>query len=228
MFPVSIRTPLWKSARNRGINARVKLQKILKEHFGGLQSHRTSNTASCPFLANKAITDMDDVANHVLLFTSGLANKALSSLLTSSILNIFMYRPHASSPSLAHLLRSVPSSSPERAKMLRSVLLETERLFPPVVGVLRRATQDVVLTPPAGSQPHTIPKGHEAWLYFSAASRSISIFGEDAELFRWDRFMHISENDPPQESFAFGSGAKDMPGSRYKQENGGARHQCSA
>ena len=210
-FPVNVRVPFWGNARNRGINARVKLQQKLKQHYSSL---RQESTQSCPLLAGTEIADTDDIANHALMFTSGLANKALASLITSSILNVFFYRASSSSSNLAHLLRSMTPDSPERAKMLRSILLETERLSPPVVGVLRRALQDCPLQLSSESEsPYVVPRGHEAWLYFPSASRSHAVFGKDAELFRWDRFMHLSpDQDSPQISLAFGAGPKTCLG----------------
>ena len=243
-FPISIRTPLWSSARSRGVNARITLQNQLRAHFEALQREqqtednpRGRHAGTCPFLKQKAVEDADDIANHVLLFTSSLANKALASLLTSSILNIFLYR-HPSdtqtrilSPeplSLASLLRSMPVDSTDRAKLLDSILLETERLSPPVVGVLRRATGNISIhgTELAGTTTNTghtdteaggyqVSKGHEAWLYFPSISRDTTAYGTNASLFQFDRFMtspSSAHDTSPQPSFAFGSGPKTCLG----------------
>ena len=243
-FPISIRTPLWSSARSRGVNARISLQKVLKAHFETLQreqqaedNSRRDHAGTCPFLKQKAVEDADDIANHVLLFTSSLANKALASLLTSSILNVFLYRHPSDTQtrilnpeplSLAPLLRSMPVDSTDRAKLLDSILLETERLSPPVVGVLRRATEDITVheRTPAGTTTNTghtgtepggyhIPKDHEAWLYFPSISRDTTAYGTNASLFQFDRFMispSSAHERSPQPSFAFGSGPKTCLG----------------
>ena len=244
-FPISIRTPLWSSARSRGVNARISLQKVLKAHFETLlieqQSEdktRGGHPGTCPFLKQKAVEDADDIANQVLLFTSSLANKALASLLNSSILNVFLYQHPSNTQtrvlnpeplSLASLLRSMPVDSADRAKLLDSILLETERLSPPVVGVLRRATQDTTVTQPtpaaattdigdpsseAGGYP--IPKGHEAWLYFPSISRDSATYGPNASLFQFDRYMSSpfasAHSTSPRPSFAFGAGPKTCLG----------------
>lgn len=117
------------------------------------------------------------------------------------VLNLFVWRDNKAGAredqqeplSLASLIRSQghPSS---RRKMLRSILLETERLSPPVVGVMRRVQRDVVLRPDArnqaaGGADHAVPAGNDIWLYLSGAARDPAVFGDDADLFRWDRYM---------------------------------------
>jgi hypothetical protein len=62
--------------------------------------------------------------------------------------------------SLASLLRSQPGQT--RAAMLESIILETERLSPPEIGVMRRAQQDIVLpTTLGGDGRHDVPAGHD-------------------------------------------------------------------
>lgn len=84
LFPVSINTRLWQSPRSKGIKARkdlqVKLGEIIKRQEEG-----------CPFLKQGA-TSREDAANHALLFTSSLAVKALASLLTAFVLNLYLWR----------------------------------------------------------------------------------------------------------------------------------------
>jgi cytochrome P450 len=232
LFPVSINARLWQSSRGKGIKARKGLQIKL----GGI-IHR--HEASCPFL-KQGVISKDDAANHALLFTSSLAVKALSSLLTAFALNLFLWRDSdhnytmedrcsgdkkKPSTSLAELVRSQGDAN-AREKMLRSILLETERMSPPVVGVMRRLQKDVLLKPDAQAQPraatsttsnssgsnrsgsddpspaagataHPVPAGHDIWLYLSGASRDPAIFGDDADLFRFDRYMSsLSTNNP--------------------------------
>jgi hypothetical protein len=91
----------------------------------------------------------EDAASHVLLLTSSIAIKALASLLTAFVLNLFLWRDqgqrqpmdseHAAngeeklSASLAELVRS-PGDADARRRMVRSILLETERLSPLLLG----------------------------------------------------------------------------------------------
>ncbi len=226
LFPVSINTRLWQSPRSKGIRARKDLQIKLGEIINRQER-------SCPFLKQGKVS-IEDAANHALLFTSSLAVKALASLLTAFILNLYLWRDRgpdymkdgdgieevrASTTSLAELIRS--QGDPDAgARMLRSILLETERLSPPVVGVMRRVQRDIVLKPHEQPYPqfqpqkppstanrstdksitdapspegtalhHPVPAGHDIWLYLSGASRDPTAFGNDADIFRFDRYM---------------------------------------
>ena len=230
LFPVSINARLWQSPRSRGLKARKELQVKLRE-----LTHRQD--ASCPFLKQGRVSK-DDASNHALLFTSSLAVKALASLLTAFVLNLYLWRDTspddqvddnnsgdkekastskstATTPSLAQLIRS--QGDPDaRARMLRSILLETERLSPPVVGVMRRVQRDILLKPAgttngrilhgvhnddpsssssggAATAAHAVQAGHDIWLYLAGASRDPAIFGDDADLFRFDRYMSCTD-----------------------------------
>jgi cytochrome P450 len=201
LFPVSINAKLWQSSRSKGIKARKELQVKLRDIV-------CSQEASCPF-AKQGKVSKDDAANHALLFTSSLAVKALASLLTAFALNLLLWRDsdhdsrvedgggsndrgRDSTTSLAALIRSQGDPGP-RTRMLRSILLETERLSPPVVGVMRRVQRDMLLHPGEGSTTdHAVPAGHDIWLYLSGAARDPTIFGDDAGLFRFDRYMSSS------------------------------------
>ncbi|KAF7514262.1 hypothetical protein GJ744_000032 [Endocarpon pusillum] len=227
LFPVSINTRLWQSPRSKGVKARKELQVKLGEIINRQE-------AGCPFLKQGA-TSKEDAANHALLFTSSLAVKALASLLTVFVLNLYLWRDRGhgymedgdgieevegpTTTSLAELVRS-QGDLDAQARMLRSILLETERLSPPVVGVMRRVQRDIVLKPhqqsysqsepqtptspanrntnnsmnevppPAESaMHHPVPAGHDIWLYLSGASRDPTVFGNDADVFRFDRYM---------------------------------------
>ena len=193
LFPVSINTPFYRSARSKGLHARMQLQQLLSKHV------QEQKPATCPLLRNSDV-GRDDIARHCLLFTSSIANKALASLLTASIMNIFMMPGQ----SLASLLRA--QSMDNHTKILRSILLETERLSPPVVGVMRRVEEDIVLNGDT-EEVHSVPKGHDVWLYFFGASRDENSF-ENAQTFRFDRFMA----DTTPQGFAFSGGSKTCLG----------------
>ncbi len=260
LFPVSINTRLWQSPRSKGIKARKDLHVKLREIINRQER-------SCPFLKQGRVS-REDAANHALLFTSSLAVKALASLLTAFVLNLYLWRDRgpdymqdgdglegaraSTTTSLAELIRS--QGNPDAgARMLRSILLETERLSPPVVGVMRRVQRDIVLKPDEQpyfqSQPqtptntanrntnksmpdapppegtalhHPVPAGHDIWLYLSGASRDPTTFGNDADTFRFDRYMSSpsfpsSEGDDsdlsgPPSPLAFGAGPKTCLG----------------
>jgi len=231
LFPVAVNSRFWRSPRSQGIEARQQLQSLLKQHI------HSQRAETCPLLRHMNV-DKDSIASNVLLFTSSIAVKALSSLLTASLLNLFLYPSGTLSP-LTTRIRNASSPSDAEA-LLRSVLLETERLSPPVVGVMRRVQEDIVLANPAPtehgfdskSSPHStsptgidtlVPAGWDVWLYFSGAARDPSVFPQ-AEIFIPDRFVSSFSPNPPSttdttspsspaphpfpSSLAFGSGAK--------------------
>ena len=133
----------------------------------------------CPLLKAGKVSD-EQVASHALLFTSSIAVKALASLLMAVTMNLFLWRDVrrankdremscggsdklSPTQSLANLIRtqcalssSSPLSSSESQKrkreLLNSVILETERLSPPVIGLMRRAQHDIVLHTDVGAE----------------------------------------------------------------------------
>jgi cytochrome P450 len=195
LFPISINTRFWQSARSKGLKARQDLQVMLAEHIEQ-QEHN-----ACPLLHQTRCTK-PEISSHCLLFTSSIVNKALSSLLTAVLANLFLM---PGEKPLAALLRSQTGQS--REATLRSILLETERFSPPEIGVMRRVQQDVVLSTGDGdSANHHVPAEHDVWLYLSGANRDETVF-EDAERFHFDRFMHEDGEDRPH-GFGFGAGPK--------------------
>ena len=195
LFPVSVNTPFWQSARSKGLRARQELQVMLAEH---LDLREPSN---CPLLRQTQCTKLD-VSSHCLLFTSSITNKALSSLLTAVLANLFLM---PGDQSLASLVRSQPEKL--REETLRSTILETERLSPPVIGVMRRVQQDLVLSTGDGDDvSHQVPAAHDVWLYLAGANRDGTVF-EEAERFHFDRFMHENSEDRPH-GLGFGAGPK--------------------
>lgn len=201
LMPVSIDTPFWRSARSRGIEARQKLQTLLKDHIA-------SQDSGCPLLRQTKL-DKDEISANVLMFTSSIAVKALASLLTASMLNLFLL---PCKPSLAARVRTEDPAN--RNVLLNSILLETERLSPPVVGVMRRVQQDVVIVSPEGQPPTLIPTGWDIWLYFVSAGRDKTAY-ELADKFLPERFISLAETKP---GYAFGSGSKSCLGQHIIRE----------
>ena len=213
LFPVSINVRLWQSPRAKGLAARKKLQSLLKARV-------ERGKKGCPF-ATQGDTDETDVANHLLLFTSSLAVKSLASLLTAVMLNLYINPNGANSqaaPSIASRITSVEIAN-NRDELLQSVILETERLSPPIVGIMRRAVQDVTLLSQQESVPDTlVPKGWDVWLYFVGAARDPAIFSDTADLFRPERYYGLPKADKMKQGFAFGAGAKSCLGKNLIRE----------
>jgi cytochrome P450 len=214
LFPVGINLGLWRSPRARGLAARKKLQQLLQERV-------QKGVTGCPF-ATQGEADQDDVANHLLLFTSSLAVKSLASLLTAVMLNLYTSSnspENQSSQSPASTILSLENAS-HRDELLKSVILETERLSPPVVGIMRRTIQDVTLLSGQESiQDTIIPKGWDVWLYFVGAARDRASFGDTADSFLPERFYGLSEGTVSEKKgFAFGAGAKSCLGESLMRE----------
>lgn len=214
LFPVSISTPLWRSPRAKGLAARKKLQSLLKARV-------QKGNKGCPF-ATSGSAEEDDIANHLLLFTSSLAVKSLASLLTAVMLNLYVYRDEATSQhatSVASRILGLELAR-DRDELLKSTILETERLSPPVVGIMRRTTQDITLsTQEERVQDTLIPQGWDVWLYFVGAARDPTVFGKTADSFLSGRYYKtddIAQN--PRPGFAFGAGPKSCLGETLIRE----------
>ena len=229
LFPVSVRTPFWTSARSRSTKAVRDLGPAIRDRLRSCweqPADQTTAQAQCPFshctTSSKmedhgSQLDKDDIVSHVRLFTSSIANKALASLLTAFLMNVFLWRnpdiPDKDQSSLAHLVASHDDSD-ARTSILDAILKETERLSPPVVGIMRRATDEAVIR--TGDVGYSISAGHDTWLYFVAANRDPSVF-QDPHIFQWDRFMGASQ-EPTDHGIAFGAGAKQCLGSELAHQ----------
>ena len=214
LFPVTISTPLWRSPRAKGLAARKKLQSLLKARV-------QKRNRSCPFAISDSAEE-DDIASHLLLFTSSLAVKSLASLLTAVMLNLYVYRDEASSQQATSVASRILSLelARDRDELLKSTILETERLSPPVVGIMRRTTQDITLSAQEERLQDTlIPQGWDVWLYFVGAARDPAVFGKTADSFlsgRYYKTVEIAED--PRPGFAFGAGPKSCLGEALMRE----------
>ena len=214
LFPVSINTPFWRSPRAKGLAARKKLQSLLKARV-------QKGNKGCPFATSDSAEE-DDIANHLLLFTSSLAVKSLASLLTAVMLNLYIYRDEESSQQATSVASGILSLdiARNRDELLKSTILETERLSLPVVGIMRRTTQDVTLSAQNERfQDTLIPRGWDVWLYFVGAARDPAVFGKTADSFLSGRYYKTAEvAEDPRPGFAFGAGPKSCLGEHLMRE----------
>jgi cytochrome P450 len=194
LFRVSIRTPFWNSPRSKGIDASRILKNILVKRL--LSMNKTHN---CPF-STKSILGLDDIASHCTLFTSSLAVKAVASLLTATMLNFFV---QPQNPPL--YTRFDNGVSENNSILLNSIILETERLSPPVVGIMRRVQTSVILSTGYDKHNLCIPAGWDVWMYFVHANRDEDVFPV-AETFQPERYL-TPESLPLPMSFGHGSKA---------------------
>lgn len=182
LFPVGLNVGVWHSPRKRGIDARVRLQGLLLERVRSSRSAKGVGAGACPFECAEE-GNVEDVAGHLLLFTSSLAAKGLASLLVACLLNLFLYRD-AGRRGVFEELATVRDET-ERRRLLESMMLETERLSPPIVGVMRRCEKDFTFRRAADQADTLVPKGWDAWLYLVGAGRDPTKFGSS-----WNRFDH--------------------------------------
>ena len=229
LFPVSLRTPFWTSARSRGLKAAQDLGPAIRSQLRSCwdrSSTRKGRKPACPFTDRVTPTGSpgeplseDDIVSNARLFTSSIANKAVASLLTAFFMNLFLWRdkskPHEGE-SIASFIAGQNDPSTKEA-VLQSVLKETTRLSPPVIGVMRRVTQTVCINEAAGidGTSHVIPAGHDAWLYFAGANRDPSVF-DNPRNFCWDRFMQFDE--PTDCGITFGLATKRCLGGQLTHQ----------
>ena len=215
LLPVSVNVGVWSSPRKKGISARKDLQKLLEEIIATRRPswlHDTGLASSRP---------PEEVVNHALMATSSLAVKALTSFLLAFLLNMFIYRPDQ--PEARSWSHSVEiSTQDERQRRIDSVVQETLRLSPPIVGVMRRAASEQVITTEDPHEPDVrIPKGWDVWTYFPGANRDEAVYGihKDQELLRPIRFHDkIRPGHRLPRPFAFGAGAKSCLGESFVKQ----------
>lgn len=198
LVPISVNIGIWQSPRSKGIAAKEKLRRLILDRLKKVQG-------ACPFHDATNESDMtEEVSNHLLLFTSSLAVKGIASLLTAYLLNLFLLERGG-----VRLVEEVQTlQGQEQRALLRSIELETERLSPPIVGIMRRINRETVIPSTSDAGDVLIPKGWDSWLYFVGAGRDQKEFGKTANIFDPHRFMH-SNSDP---SMAFSKGAKKCLG----------------
>ncbi|KAG6759567.1 hypothetical protein POTOM_036050 [Populus tomentosa] len=97
-----------------------------------------------------------------------------------------------------------------KMKVLKMVILEVLRLYPPVALVSRRALQDVKL---GDTQ---IPKGVNIWIWAPALHRDPDLWGPDADKFNPERFIDgVSGACKSSHAYIpFGVGARMCPGNK--------------
>ena len=212
LLPVSINTRFWRSPRAKGLEARKQLQAVLKARVA-------NGVPGCPFGMENG-SEKDDIASHLLLFTSSLAVKALASILTAFLLNIYVFTTRDNGVDTPLVEKILPLRNDYRNALLYSVLLETERLSPPVVGIMRRSLREVVLGAAQANATDTlIPKSWDVWLYFVGAARDPAIFGSTAETFVPERYYNSPSNENKiKQGFAFGDGSKSCLGANLIRE----------
>ena len=98
-------------------------------------------------------------------------------------------------------------------KYLQSVMNETFRRYPPIGTTTRIALRDTVLPTgggPTGASPIFVRRGDELSTSFYALHQRVETFGDDAEVWRPERWQDL--RPPPWTFVAFGGGPRICPG----------------
>ena len=221
MIPVSVNTFFYKSPRSKGFAARQKLYGLLSTI---VRQRRSKRMRKGEKIKREGEIDAEHEVEHLLLFTSALVVKSIASLLTALSLNVFCFQAKqevADDHLMLGRLRNEHDLA-NKQTLLQSLVSETERLSPPVVGVMRRVQHDVMIDehgadnqdnyPESTVLPRTVvPAGWDIWLYFVAANRDPSVY-HDPHRFRHDRFTSEGSLPSPPTPLTFGLGSKSCIG----------------
>ncbi|XP_060073029.1 putative cytochrome P450 120 [Ylistrum balloti] len=190
--PLPLKLPMTSgSTYSQALNAKDSLLKIIiskREESSGQFAQKVEDAASTSEDGLREVF----INNHLLLFTSALVPKALSSLLTSLIMEVGKEKGD---------LQEKLLSDPE---MMEAVLLEVQRLYPPFLGGRRIVKKDIVLG------GYKIPAGHSILYVTQAAHRDPDAFA-DPDTFNPHRWINCS---PAQKEklFCFGAGPRNCIG----------------
>ncbi|XP_022091800.1 uncharacterized protein LOC110979924 isoform X2 [Acanthaster planci] len=185
--PLSVRVSMFTSAYSRALEAKEKLLEIIREKLEHVQDGSLLQQMTQAGFQTEA-----EMEQHMLLFTSALVPKALASMMTSFLLAI-------AGPD--------KKSSRERAsgdnEYLQHILLEVERLWPPLLGGRRLAIKDCVI------DGYKVPKGHAVVYITHAAHRDPTVFSHP-EMFRPERWAERGLDKSVL--FTYGGGARSCVG----------------
>lgn len=209
LLPISVNVRVWQSPRSKGTKSRKILQDLIAWRLHELCSQESdcSNNGLRTFIEAGSDVTSEEMRDHVLMMTSSLAVKGLASLLTAFFLNLFLFKINGIAGT-ERLKVMAEAGQEEIRKYIRCVYLETERLSPPIVGIMRRLTRDVILENGEDQTPTLLPKGWDTWLYFVGAGRDHSAFGKTFSSFDPTRYFDQDVPDP----LAFGTGPKTCLG----------------
>lgn len=182
-IPVNLKLPIGGSSSfTKALHAKAELLEIIQKR---------KKQCTCQFPKNIQETPKGDnevfVNNHLLLFTSALVPKALSSLLTSFMIEITKEQEFQDNILTDQDLREM-------------YMLEVQRLYPPFFGGRRVVNKDIVVN------GEKFQKGHAIVFSTYAAQRDPEIF-QDPNEFLPHRWIEKNINDKDK-LFCFGTGPR--------------------
>lgn len=188
--PVNLKLPVGgASTFSKALDAKAQLLDIIERRKVNTgHRHFPRKIQEVPKGDNKVF-----VNNHLLLFTSALVPKALSSLLTSFMIEISKQQD---------LQEKVLSDEHLRDMFM----LEVQRMYPPFFGGRRMVNKELVIN------GERFPKGHAIVFSTYATHRDPEIF-EDPHEFQPQRWIEKNANDKDR-LFCFGAGPRCCIGQR--------------
>jgi len=188
--PVSVKVKGWASAYSKADEAKGMLLSKIKEKL------KSSNNRFLQLVSEAGFESDDEACSHLLLFISSILPKAMSSLLTSFVLE-----------TAGHFKEHMREGALEDENYLESLLLEVQRLFPPLYGGRRYTTEEVII------DGFTIPKDHCVAYITKYANRDSNIF-EQADVFIPERWSN--RNCEKQHLiWTFGGGSRSCIGIHF-------------
>lgn len=182
--PVNLKLPVAGSSTfSKALDAKAKLLDIIEHRKTKTSRLFPSKIQEVPKGDSKVF-----VNNHLLLFTSALVPKALSSLLTS-----FMIEIMKENDLQEKVLRD--------EDLRKAYMLEVQRMYPPFFGGRRVINKDIVVN---GSK---FPKGHAIVFSTYAAHQDPQVF-HDPQDFQPQRWLKNQENTAEDDLFCFGGGPR--------------------
>lgn len=180
--PTTLKVPMMqKSGYGKALEAKNRLLEIINKKLSDNPSGFPGQVAEAKFSSSEV------ASGNLLLFTSALVPKALASILTSFVIALSEDE-------------SLQDTTRYNEKVLDSIILEVQRLWPPFVGGRRLVRQDCSV------EGFHVPKGHAIIYLTRHAQRDPKIF-DDPDEFKPERWENKNRYDKDK-LFLFGAGPR--------------------
>ncbi|XP_066925166.1 uncharacterized protein [Clytia hemisphaerica] len=190
--PLSVKIKGWSSTFGKAMEAKEELLSLIKSQLQNKQDKGRFLEA----LQQAEFENIEEAASHVLLFVSALIPKALSSLLTSTVIE--------TQGESKEQLRNLAWTD---SRILNDILLEASRLYPPFYGGRRIAKENVNI------DEYLIPEGHQVIYITRFGNRDEETF-DNADQFLPERWQGVDINKRDL-VWAFGGGKRVCVGTEF-------------
>ncbi|XP_041477363.1 beta-amyrin 28-monooxygenase-like [Lytechinus variegatus] len=153
--PLNWKVSYWSSSCKQAVESKDKLLELIRTRLASQADKGSFLTRA----RQAGFKDQSELEHHILPFVSALVPKAIASLLTSFTLALCS----KSKDNMQVIAR-------ESSDYLEYCLLETERLWPPVLGGRRLVREDFIL------DGYKVPKGYAVIYVSSIAHRDPDVF----------------------------------------------------